>query len=110
MIGYLNSNLMATNRPSGHLSGGKYTSSHTTVIAAAEAPARAAAQLECVSKISLGLIKTLRNGPPAIKFIAECNGCVLIKVRGGSSIQEVRVYTSDVEETRAAMTAAFTGR
>ncbi len=101
---------MATNRPSGHLSGGKYTSSHTTVIAAAEAPARAAARLECVSKISLGLIKTLRNGPPAIKFIDECSGCVLVKVRGGSSIQEVRVYTTDVEETRAAMTAAFTER
>lgn len=101
---------MATNRPSGHLSGGKYTASHTTVIAAAEAPARAAARLESVSKISLGLIKTLRNGPPAIKFLEECSGCLLVKVRGGSSIQEVRVYTTDVDETRAAMEAAFTGR
>ncbi len=101
---------MAKSRPSGHLSGGKYTASHTTVIAAAEAPARAAARLECVSKISLGLIQTLRNGPPAIKFLEEGSGCLLVKVRGGRSIQEVRVYTMDMAETQAAMEAAFTGR
>ena len=101
---------MATNRPTGHLSGGKYTASHTTVIEAAEAPARAAAQLDCVTKISLGLIQSLRNGPPAIKFIDESAGCVLAKVRGTRSIQEVRVYTRDKAETIAAMSAAFTGR
>ena len=101
---------MANTRFTGHLSGGKYTASHTTVIEAADAPARAAARLACVSKISLGLIKTLRNGPPAIKFSEECAGCLLVKVRGGSSLQEVRVYTTDAEETRAAMTAAFSGR
>jgi hypothetical protein len=101
---------MANTRPSGHLSGGKYTASHTTVIPAAEAPARAAARLESVSKVSLGLIKTLRNGPPAIKFLEECSGCLLVKVRGASALQEIRVYTTDAEEARAAMTAAFTGR
>ena len=101
---------MAFNRPTGHLSGGKYTASHTTVIEAAEAPARAAAQLECVSKISLGLIKTLRNGSPAIKFVDESLGCVLAKVRGTRSIQEVRVYTRDKEEAIAVMEAAFNGR
>ncbi len=98
---------MAGNRISGHLSGGKYTSSHTTVIEAAELPARAAAQLECVTKISLGLIKTLRNGPPAIKFVDEGPGCLLVKVRGGSALQEVRVYSKDKNAVIAAMTAAF---
>ena len=73
-------------RASGHLRGGKYTASHTTVIEAAVAPARAAAALDCVSKISLGLIKTLHNGPPVIKFIEECSGCLLVKVRGRRSI------------------------
>ena len=101
---------MAKTRPSGHLSGGKYTASHTTVIAAAEAPARAAARLDSVRKISLGLIKTLRNGPPAIKFTEECSGCLLVRVRGASALQEIRVYTTDVEETQAAMASAFTGR
>lgn len=94
-------------RLSGHLSGGKYTASHTTVIEAAEMPARAAAALECVSKVSLGLIKTLRNGPPAIKFTDEGPSCLLVKVRGVSSLQEVRVYHKDKGAVVAAMTAAF---
>jgi hypothetical protein len=100
---------MATHRPSGHLSGGKFTASHTTVIQAASVPAQAAAQLVCVSKVSLGLIKTLRNGPPAIKFIDEGPGCLLVKVRGVSAIQEVRVYTSDKEAVQNAMEAVFNG-
>ena len=98
---------MAGSRASGHLSGGKYTASHTTVIDAALLPAQAAAKLECVSKISLGLIKTLRNGPPAIKFAEGGAGCLMVKVRGVSSIQEIRVYTTDKEAVEEAMRAAF---
>ena len=101
---------MAGSRTSGHLSGGKFTASHTTVIEAADGPARAAAQLAGVSKVSLGLIKTLRNGPPAIKFLDDGPGCLLVKIRGGRSIQEVRVYTSNKDEAKEAMRAAFTGR
>ena len=99
-----------SSRPSGHLSGGKFTASHTTVIEAADAPARAAASLDCVSKVSLGLIKSLKNGPPALKFLDDGPGCLLAKVRGARSIQEVRVYTSDKERTQAAMRAAFLGK
>ncbi len=94
-------------RASGHLSGGKYTASHTTVIQAAGAPARAAAALDCVTKISLGLIKSLHNGPPALKFIEDGPGCLLVKVRGRRSLQEVRVYTRDKETVETAMRAAF---
>jgi hypothetical protein len=100
---------MATRRAAGHLSGGKYTASHTTVTEAAAAPARAAAALECVSKVSLGLIKPLPTGPPAIKFLEESAGCLLVRVRGARSLQEVRVYTGDAAQVRAAMTAAFGG-
>lgn len=95
---------------SGHLSGGKFTANHTTVIDAAEAPSRAAAELECVSKISLGLIKTLKNGPPNIKFIDEGPGCLLAKIRGVRAIQEVRVYTSAKSLVKSAMLAKFMGR
>jgi len=98
---------MAGSRASGHLSGGKYTASHTTVIDAALLPAQAAARLACVSKISLGLIKTLRDGPPAMKFTEERTGCLLVKVRGVSSIQEIRVYTTDKDAAENAMRAAF---
>lgn len=100
---------MASSRPSGHLSGGKYTASHTTVTDAAYAPAQAAAQMPCVTKVSLGLIKTLRNGPPGIKFLSEGPGCVLAKVRGTRSLQEIRVYTPDQGAVIEAMTAAFGG-
>lgn len=100
---------MAKTRSSGHLSGGKFTSSHTTVTESAVGPARSAALLPCVSKVSLGLIKTLRSGPPAIKFLDEGPGCVLAKIRGPRTIQEVRVYTSDKDQVIATMTAAFAG-
>lgn len=98
---------MAKVRASGHLSGGKFTASHTTVTELALAPVLAAAGLACVSKVSLGLIKSLRNGPPAIKFLEEGPGCLLAKVRGVRSLQEVRVYTNDQEKTQAVMEAAF---
>lgn len=98
---------MANTRTTGHLSGGKYTANHTTVIQAASRPAQAAASLACVSKISLGLIKTLKSGPPAIKFIDEGPGCLLAKVRGPRAIQEVRIYTTNKGEVQAAMEAAF---
>lgn len=102
--------MAANNRPSGHLSGGKYTTSHTTVIDAASRPAQAAAQLECVTKVSLGLIKSLKNGPPAIKFLDEGPGCLLAKVRGARALQEIRIYTHDKQQVQAVMEAAFTGR
>jgi hypothetical protein len=98
---------MANTRTSGHLSGGKFTASHTTVIDAAVAPARAAAQLPCVSKVSLGVIKSLHTGPPALKFTDDGPSCLLVKVRGVRSLQEIRIYTSDKEAARVAMQAAF---
>ena len=100
---------MAKVRVSGHLSGGKFTASHTTVTEAAYAPALAASELDCVSKVSLGMIKSLHNGPPAIKFLEEGPGCLLAKVRGTRSLQEVRVYASDLPQAQAAMEVAFGG-
>ncbi len=100
---------MANARTSGHLSGGKYTAGHTTVIDAAAAPAQAAAELACVSKISLGLIKSLHTGPPVLKFLDSGPGCLLVKIRGVRSLQEVRVYTTDKDTVRAVMQAAFIG-
>jgi hypothetical protein len=101
---------MANMRASGHLSGGKFTASHTTVIDAAAGPAQAAAGLACVSKVSLGLIKSLHTGPPALKFLDAGPGCLLVKVRGVRSLQEIRVYADDKDAVRIAMRASFVGR
>ena len=92
--------------PSRNLSGGKYTATHSSVIEAAYAPTRAAAALSCVSKISLGMITPLGNGRPAIKFLDEGPGCLLAKVRGPRSLQEIRIYTSDKDKVSEVMLAA----
>lgn len=92
-----------------HLQGGKFTASHTTVIDAAREPALAASRLDCVTKVSLGLIKKLPNGEPSLKFIEEGEGCLLVKVRGVAFLQEIRVYTSDKQATKEAMMRALRG-
>lgn len=92
-----------------HLQGGKFTASHTTVIDAARAPAVAAEKLDCVTKVSLGLIKKLPVGVPAIKFTDESDTCLLAKIRGTASLQEVRVYTTDKQLTKEAMARAMRG-
>lgn len=91
----------------GALMGGKYASSHTAVIEAAKAPAEAAAGLTCVSKVILGMIKVIPRGPFSIKFTEESESCLLVKIRGTISIQEIRVYTTDLEQVKAVMRAAM---
>lgn len=83
----------------------KFTRSHTSLIEAAEAPIKAAADLSCVSKVSLGIIRAIGNGPISMKVTDEGPGCLLVKVRGPRSIQEIRVYTSEKEVTMIAMNA-----
>ena len=95
-------------KKSDHLQGGKYTASHTTVIQAARGPVQAAEKLPSVNKVSLGIIKQIAKGPLSIKFQDLGPTCFLAKIRGATSIQEVRVFTSDMEEAKKAMTKALT--
>ncbi len=90
-----------------HLQGGKFTASHTTVIDVAREPLLAAEKLDCVSKISLGLIKRLPNGTASIKFTDEGTTCLLVKIRGTASLQEIRIYTDDKQQTKEAMCRAM---
>jgi len=92
---------------SGHLAGGKYTASHTSVIEAAVAPLQAAARLDCVSKISLGIIHRVPSADPLLKFLDDSSGSLLAKVRGRASIQEVRIYTSDKDRVMETMRGVF---
>jgi hypothetical protein len=97
--------LVATN--GNHLQGGKFTASHTTVIDAAREPVIAAEKLDCVTKISLGHIKKLPNGPISIKFMDEGEGCLLAKIRGVAFLQEIRIYTTDKQRTKETMSRAL---
>jgi len=89
-----------------HLAGGKFTTSHTSVIDAAYAPILAVAQLTCVSKIALGVITAIRNGEPSLKFADTSSGLVA-KLRGRSAIQEIRIYCTNREEVKTVMNQAL---
>jgi hypothetical protein len=89
------------------LAGGKYAPTHTSVTEAALAPAKAAAALPCVSKVILGIITPIRNGPISIKFLDEGVSCLLAKVRGPRSLQEIRVYATDKRRVMEAMELAL---
>jgi hypothetical protein len=82
-------------------SGGKFTSSHTSLIQVAEKTVFGLADLDCVNKISLGIIKPINNGAFSIKCMEEGPGCLLLKIRGPRSIQEVRIYTNDKDRVLA---------
>lgn len=94
---------MPSKRTGNHLAGSIFTSSHTTVIDEARSIAVAAAKLNQVSKISLGIIKRISNGEPRISFLDGEQACLVVKVRGRSSIQELRVYTSEKQLVKQAL-------
>ena len=80
--------------------GGKYTASHTTVIPTAGKIVDVVHKCPTVTKISLGLIKGgLRSakGGERVK-VMKSDTCLLLKVRGGTTHQELRVYARNIDE------------
>jgi hypothetical protein len=83
-----------------HRQGGKMGGKHTTVIDAAQPVVDLAQILPEVTKVSAGYITSgIKTGPQRIKIKKMVGGLLLI-VRGNISIQEIRVYTSDIEKTK----------
>ena len=84
-----------------HIQGRKRGGNHTTVIDAAIDVIRYVQSLDQVSRISPGFIQSGLKGSVKhrIKIIRE-QGSLLLKVRGGISIQEIRVYTSYPENVQ----------
>ncbi len=79
--------------------GGKFSGSHTTCIPAAVIIADIADGSAYVTKISVGFIKSgLPNtkGQRRVK-ITIGEGSLLLSVRDNISIQELRIYASDVD-------------
>jgi hypothetical protein len=88
-----------------HRAGGKYCGSHTTIISAATLMTDFASTLDAVTKIHLGFIKAglpSVSGDRRVKFTDD-NGSILLKVRDNTSHQEVRIYTSNIQETRTSL-------
>lgn len=78
-----------------HVNGKKKGGNHTTIIDAAVDVVKFAQSLGQVSRVSPGIIHPgLKGGVKhRIKIMKE-QGALLLKVRGGASLQEIRVYTS----------------
>jgi hypothetical protein len=97
----------------GSRSGGKFSSSHSTLIEAAEPLVRFANKLPEVSKISLGFIRSIRGNGTNLhrtKYDLSEQACLKVTVRGGISIQELRLYCVSPVELQATLEAAFPAR
>jgi len=82
------------------LSGSKVSKNHSTHIDVAKPLLTFANKNVNVTKISLGIIQTIQKvGQKSIKLSVE-SGCLLLKIRGVRSIQEIRLFTSDVEKLK----------
>jgi hypothetical protein len=88
-----------------HRNGGKFGGKHTTFIDCALPLVDLAAKRSEVSNISPGIIKTEGNsssGQRGVKIIDMVGGIILV-VRQSRSVQEVRIYTSNIHETKFAI-------
>lgn len=74
-----------------HKTGRKLTRSHTTITEKAMEVVSMLEPLPEVSKISLGIIKQIGLGKPAVKF-HPITGGFRCTIRGNVSIQEVWIY------------------
>lgn len=72
----------------------KITRSHTSAIEKAEEVVSVIQKMIVVTKISLGIIKHIGVGKPAVKF-HPITGGFKATIRGNISIQEIFVYTKD---------------
>ena len=79
-----------------HRSGGKMGGRHTTLIDAAQPIVEYLLRHMNVSKITAGHITMrLKTAPHRLKIMEE-SGCLLLKVRGTASLQEIRVFSQDL--------------
>lgn len=85
-----------------HLSGKKFTSSHTTATDATRELLAQISEHPDIKKISLGIIirTSGKSGRRKIK-ISDEPACLFLKIHGNSSVQEVRIYTDQKEKVRS---------
>jgi hypothetical protein len=87
-----------------HKTGRKLTRSHTTIIEKARDVVTMLERQPDVTKISLGIIKQIGVGKPAIKF-HPITGGFRCTVRGNVSLQEIWVYLRGDEAQALAIQA-----
>lgn len=93
--------------PKNHRQGGKMGGRHTTVIDAAQLVIDLAQRMPDVTKIVAGYITSgVKGGKQRIK-IKKITGGLLVVVRGSVSIQELRIYSDNIEETQRKLEQEF---
>ncbi len=93
--------------PKNHRSGKKIGRNHTTVIDAAEKVVDFLVKLPDVSKVITGHITNGIKTAPASMKIEQKTGCLMIKVRGTKSIQEISIFSKNLEEVQSQLEEAF---
>ena len=86
--------------------GPKTTRNHTTVIPAGKKVVNWLNKNKLVNRVSLGMITQARNGRQAIR-IKVVSGGVEVRVRGASTFQVIRVYSSQTEQVARELEKAF---
>jgi hypothetical protein len=90
-----------------HRSGGKMGGRHTTVIDAAEKVVDFLLKCPEVSNVIAGHIKSgIGTAQQRIKIKKE-TGCLSVVVRGGASIQEIKVFSQNLDRVQEALEKNF---
>lgn len=83
-----------------HRAGGKMGGRHTTVIDASKPVVDYFLKHSEVTSVVAGHLKMgVKTGMQRIKIMEE-SGCLLVKVRGTASIQEIRVFSKNLEQVK----------
>ncbi len=84
----------------------KATKRHSTAIPAAERVLRLLVRRQEVGKYTCGFIKSgLRSAPFRMKVTELTPKVLQLKIRGSRAVQEFKVFTSDIEATKSALSA-----
>lgn len=86
----------------------KLTKTHTTLTETSREVINALSKLNCVDKISSGIIKNTRSksGQKSVK-ITETQSGLKIAVRGNGAVQDLYVYTKTPKEVTDALENIF---
>lgn len=92
-----------------HRNGEKFRGTHTTYTDLAARVADIAVRIADVKGVSPGVLQNgsgASGGAQKVKF-ADMHGFLLLTVRQASSVQELRVYCSNIQKTRTALARAL---
>jgi hypothetical protein len=90
-----------------HRNGIKAGGKHTTLIDAAMPVYNFLQKEPLVTSIVAGQIKTNLKTAPHRVLIKENSGCLSVKVRGTKSIQELKVYSKEIENLKQILEIRF---